>query len=120
MERTAPLELDSDALEFVLLADWPENLRGIDRLVHRMAVAEEEVITLAMVERWLPRRPTLEPDSTAEPTSPTPSKKKLPAPNKEELIAALEAHEGSVRAVAKHFGRDRRQIYRWMDNFELR
>ena len=27
---------------------------------------------------------------------------------------------GSVRAVAKHYGRDRRQVYRWMDQFGLR
>ncbi|MBZ0238914.1 MAG: helix-turn-helix domain-containing protein, partial [Deltaproteobacteria bacterium] len=27
---------------------------------------------------------------------------------------------GSVRAVARHFGRDRRQIYRWLESHGLR
>jgi transposase-like protein len=31
----------------------------------------------------------------------------------------MREHDGSVRAVARRFGRDRRQIYRWLEAFGL-
>lgn len=37
-----------------------------------------------------------------------------PVPSRDEFIAAWQELGGSVRAVARHFGRDRRQIYRWL------
>ena len=37
-----------------------------------------------------------------------------------ELEAVMNRFEGSVRAVAKHYGRDRRQVYRWLKSFGLR
>ena len=57
----------------------------------------------------------MEIDGTAsENVSPTPSRET------EELQQVLEELGGSVRATAKHYARDRRQIYRWMDQFGLR
>jgi transcriptional regulator of acetoin/glycerol metabolism len=41
-------------------------------------------------------------------------------PTRDELAAVLERLGGSVRATARHFGRDRRQIYRWLDAHGLR
>ena len=41
-------------------------------------------------------------------------------PSKEELEQTLQEHGGSIRATAKHYGRDRRQIYRWMEQYGLR
>jgi transcriptional regulator of acetoin/glycerol metabolism len=44
----------------------------------------------------------------------------LPAPpGRAELEAAL-ASQGSVSALARHYGRDRRQIYRWLKGFGLK
>jgi transposase-like protein len=43
-----------------------------------------------------------------------------PAPSRDELVAAFADTGGSVRAMARHFGRDRRQIYRWLDAHGLR
>jgi transcriptional regulator of acetoin/glycerol metabolism len=36
-------------------------------------------------------------------------------PSRDEFIAAFEQLRGSVRALARHFARDRRQIYRWIE-----
>jgi len=41
-------------------------------------------------------------------------------PSKEELLRVLEAHDFSVRATAKHYDRERRQIYRWLEHYDLR
>lgn len=38
-----------------------------------------------------------------------------PVPSRDEFIAAFEQLGGSVRALARHFARDRRQIYRWIE-----
>ena len=39
------------------------------------------------------------------------------APEREEFLRVYEASGRSVRATSKHFGRDRRQIYRWLEAF---
>lgn len=37
--------------------------------------------------------------------------------SREEFAAAMHEHGGNVSAVARHFGRDRKQIYRWMERY---
>jgi DNA-binding NtrC family response regulator len=100
-----PLMITADAVERLLLADWPENLRGLHRFIHR--VAHLEVVDVDDLD--LPA-----------PAAPAPSSARPAKPTAEQLRAALAEHDGSVRAVAKAFGRDRRQIYRWMDAYGLR
>lgn len=43
-----------------------------------------------------------------------------PIPSRDEFTAAFAALGGSVRALARHFARDRRQIYRWLEAHGLR
>ncbi|MFY0538846.1 hypothetical protein [Nannocystis pusilla] len=38
-----------------------------------------------------------------------------PPPPREELLRVLEEHEWSIRATAKHYERDRKQISRWIE-----
>lgn len=45
---------------------------------------------------------------------------RLPTPSRDEFVAVWTTVGGSVRAAARHFGRDRRQIYRWLDTHGLR
>ncbi|MCA9618596.1 MAG: sigma 54-interacting transcriptional regulator [Myxococcales bacterium] len=40
-------------------------------------------------------------------------------PTRDELLALLEHHEGSVRAVAKATGRSRAQVYRWLQKHDI-
>ena len=100
--------LEPDAAERLLRAPWPENLRGLDRVVHGLADGEGPISAEAL-DAWLPVAET-----------PEPTHGRRAAPDREVLVAALEAQGGSVRATAKHFGRDRRQIYRWMETFGLK
>jgi hypothetical protein len=41
-------------------------------------------------------------------------------PTREEFTRAFEELAGSVHGLAKRFGRDRRQIYRWLEAYGLR
>jgi transcriptional regulator of acetoin/glycerol metabolism len=54
------------------------------------------------------------------PTQPATAAAKKPIPTKAELEAAHKQLNGSVHALARHFGRDRRQIYRWLEQHGLR
>lgn len=110
--RTVPLRpLDFEAAERLLRAPWPENLRGLDRLVHAFAEGDAP-ITAEALDPWLPSAETQE--------QPERGSARRPAPDRETFVAAFEAHGGSVRATAQYFGRDRRQIYRWMETFGLK
>ena len=43
-----------------------------------------------------------------------------PLPTRDEFVTAFESLNGSVRALARHFGRERRQIYRWIEAHGVR
>jgi transcriptional regulator with GAF, ATPase, and Fis domain len=44
---------------------------------------------------------------------------RIPPPSREELLQVLKQLGGSIRATAKHFDRDRRQIYRWIRSYGI-
>ena len=110
----APLRWHPEAVEAAMLADWDENLRGIDRVVYQLRLHQGPgaLISAAHVA---PLVGDATPDASHEPPSARP-----PKPTKEELERALAEHDGSVRATARHFQRDRRQIYRWMEAYGLK
>jgi transcriptional regulator of acetoin/glycerol metabolism len=102
-------ELEVDAAQALLLAEWPDNLRGLDRLVHELAARDvDRPITAEALPAWLARDP-----------DPSPVEARRPAPDRTELLAFLEANAYNVSAAAAHFARGRRQIYRWMEQFGI-
>jgi two-component system, NtrC family, response regulator GlrR len=133
------LSFEADAAEVLLLFPWRDNLRGVDRLVHALgAAAHPAPVGVAQLPGWLqlpavkgitsgarrsrgggsgPSHPAPVGAAPAPAAVPRPRPK---APTRDELDAVLRAHGGSIRATAKHFGRDRRQIYRWIDAFGLK
>ncbi|HYQ16641.1 MAG TPA: sigma 54-interacting transcriptional regulator [Polyangiaceae bacterium] len=121
-----PLQLVPDAAEALLLHGWPENLRGLDRLVHRILALEPQAIgrrvlasvmpELASVPPQLePLRPSSQPAVSQEINPVRPSEAALDRPSREEFLAVYEGTGRNVRATSKHFGKDRRQIYRWLE-----
>ncbi|PKN58575.1 MAG: Fis family transcriptional regulator [Deltaproteobacteria bacterium HGW-Deltaproteobacteria-14] len=113
-QPAATLAFEADAVEALLLAAWPDNLRGVDRLVHQLAhLAGGAPIGRDALAPWLDTTAAAGSGATDSPQ--TPERRAAPA-SREELEAALAEH-GSVRALARWYGRDRRQIYRWLDAF---
>ncbi|MCZ7684673.1 MAG: sigma 54-interacting transcriptional regulator [Sandaracinaceae bacterium] len=124
LERAgAPATLSADAAEALLLHRWPFNVRELEQACAAIAVraagAErallehlppelrgtvESRLPLAGVASDPPLELTVRPDAT---------------PSADELARALAHFEGNVAQVAAFFGRDRRQIYRWIDRYEL-
>jgi DNA-binding NtrC family response regulator len=131
-DRHAEAELHflPDAAERVLLHPWHDNLRGLGRLVHRLAsFASEQPIGVRTLALALPElgpagespftesAPPPPGPATAPPQGSVLPKARRGVPTRDEFLAAYEASGRSVRATAKHFARDRRQIYRWLDGF---
>jgi transcriptional regulator with GAF, ATPase, and Fis domain len=121
----SPLSVDVEAAEAMLLAEWPENLRGLDRWVHRLAADGGGAVTLPRLDTLGLARDL----SSATPVAlaaaaagdPAPVVGERPAiPDAAALAALLAEHGGSVRAVARRLGRERKQVYRWIERYGLR
>ena len=127
--------LSVDTVELLLLQRWPLNLRALERLVRELTTrCHDRVVEPCDLPDWLdttsPSEPTASTRTLAAATSPTippPSifdpllaPPRPPLPSRDEFVAAFEQLGGSVRALARHFGRERRQIYRWIEAHGVR
>ena len=114
-EGGAPLAWAPEAMERAMLADWPDNLRGLDRAVYQLRthLGPGATVTPDALGALAPARPGEAPGEASAPEG-RPGK-----PSAEELRRVLEETGGSVRATAKHFQRDRKQIYRWMKAYGI-
>ncbi len=109
-----PLAWTAEAVEALLLADFPDNLRGLDRVVHRLAVEQAAApITRETIEGLVGKRGAGEGEAAQAVV------RRAPPADAAELSIVLE-REGGVMAAARWYGCDRRQVYRWMDAFGLR
>jgi transcriptional regulator with PAS, ATPase and Fis domain len=116
--QAALLELAPDAIEAIVLHPWPDNLRGLDRLIHQLAGGPQRG-TIARADLPPALRGAAAPVATA-PVAAVPPRERREAPTREELERVYRELGGSVRALAKHYGRDRKQIYRWLATHGLR
>jgi DNA-binding NtrC family response regulator len=105
-----PLDASADLVERLLLHDWPMNVRELRMVMNRLAVkaGADRVHDVADVELdpGLGREPMVDEPATA-------------APPRAELAALLRRFQGNVSEVATHYGRHRKQIYRWLERCEL-
>jgi DNA-binding NtrC family response regulator len=115
----AELTIHPDAAELLLLHGWPENLRGLDRFVHGVLSAGESVVGRRVLAALMPE---ITSDSSPPLGDTVPAGSDPPAferPSRAEFMGIYEATGRNVRATSKHFGKDRRQIYRWLEQFGI-
>jgi transcriptional regulator with GAF, ATPase, and Fis domain len=126
--------LTPDAAQRLLSYRWPDNLRGLHRLVHRVALLSPEAsigetrLREVLPELFGDEHATLLPrvhgasppvsDTLPVTTSSSPQDQGE-RPSRDELLRVYVSLERSVRATAKHFAKDRRQIYRWLDAYGI-
>jgi len=124
--KSLAMEIQPAAAERLLLHAWPDNLRGLERLAHRLLSAEQTAIGVRALAEAMPEiaQEGLGPSpatstSAPEKRSSTPARAVSDRPTREEFLAVYEASGRNVRATSKHFGRDRRQVYRWLEAFGI-
>jgi DNA-binding NtrC family response regulator len=104
--------LTAQAAERLLLHPWPRNVRELQSTMRRLClhVGERAEITRADVDA------VLEPPAgtTGAPPPTPPRRTRTPGPSREELVALLSALHGNVSRLAEHYGKDGKQIYRWL------
>ena len=105
-----------DALEGLLLDPWPHNVRGLRTALRQAevraagATCERRVeIDLAHLGAELAGRILEDVPLVGAPRGP------FERPTHAELTATLALYRGQISLVAAHFGKDRRQIYRWLE-----
>jgi DNA-binding NtrC family response regulator len=124
---SSTVALGIDAAERILLHAWPDNLRGLNRLVHRLASsAEDKPIGLRALQAAAPELFVSEGQSTAPPppedrgsSFPPGQGVGIVRPTREEFLAVYNAAGQNVTATSKYYGKDRRQIYRWLASFGI-
>ncbi len=128
-----PFRLRPDAAELVLLHAWPENLRGVDRFVHRVLASGETSVGRRVLAAVMPEileqssvdtarssdRSTAPPLESEAPPSEQTERSTSERPSREDFMRVYESTGRNVRATSKHFGKDRRQIYRWLELFGI-
>jgi DNA-binding NtrC family response regulator len=134
-QRAATFELHPVAAERIVNHAWPDNLRGLDRLVQRLVAMGDRIsVGAGLLGELMPELSDAALSGSVAPAADVPAKgRQTPAPRgatgtdppavvdptRDEFLAVYEGTGRSVRATSLHFGRDRRQIYRWLKAFGI-
>lgn len=108
-----------DAVQALLNRQWPGNVRQLDVVMERLAALcglHEVPPDAEMVER---AAAVIERGQTSTEAAPKGSVSQRKRPSEAALVAALKAHDGNKTATARSFGKDRRQVLRWMSHYGL-
>jgi len=112
--------LTGDAIEALCLHEWKLNVRELASMLRRVALERPRGGTLDA--RALPREiaTRLKPEDTQAHEDPSPPEARKGAPpGREELITLLEHFRGNVSQLARHVGRHRVQVHRWLKQHDL-
>jgi DNA-binding NtrC family response regulator len=115
------LELDAGALERMLAHPWRHNVRELRAFIHRLVHLKDgdALVQDVDVEEALGAegtRPRLAEGSYAGPIADRWSEDR---PQAADLVELLRRNKGNVARVASHYGKDTKQIYRWLKRYQL-
>jgi len=111
--ETRALALTPDALEALLLGQYPYNVRELKALLAEFfAVAGTPALDLAYLADARPELACL----VERRTQPAPAHA---GSERARLVKLLDSHGGNISAVAKQLGKPRAQVYRWLSRFGL-
>jgi DNA-binding NtrC family response regulator len=115
-----------DLAEALLLHPFRFNVRELKELATQLRIdgAELSELPLSLIQRRLePSTSSASARVTARlPTVPSqeaPPKETLPAPTRELLDALMREHRANISQVARALGRSRRQVYRYLELWDL-
>jgi len=111
--------MSADFVEALLLAAWPQNVRELAKLAQRLCLlaADAPGWELAMPDEAL-SRPVTHRASEDDARAGVGEGNRGP-PTRDELLALLARFQGNVSLVANVVKRNRKQVYRWMDDLGI-
>lgn len=116
----APPLLSGDFFEALALYAWPQNVRELKNVVRQalLMVGDEGVLKLLHLPAKL-RQVAAQPEASAveDVAESLPPQGTVPTPSELQLL--LDHFRGNVSEVARHTGKPRAQVYRWMRRFGL-
>jgi transcriptional regulator with GAF, ATPase, and Fis domain len=111
----ANIELSASFIEVALLYDWPMNVRELKTIATRLKFLNVDLLERAhfkkVIDEIAPRDD--EPSEERVEELEAPRRKR---PSREALEETLRQFGGNVTKTAKHYGRDAKQIYRWIES----
>jgi len=113
--------MEPDLVEALLLYRWPYNVRELKTLATELAVRGQGRPSLArdlIDHRLNPLPPEITESGVPRPPRSTAPQRRSP-PTREALIEVLQTEQGVVSEVARVMGRSRKQVYRWLERYEL-
>jgi transcriptional regulator with GAF, ATPase, and Fis domain len=128
LARVAPsATISTNAAEALLLYHWPFNVRELEQVISAAGVRAASVNRVRcehlpdMISGVLgPRAALKEPvanDSEPHPAMPQVARDAVPA--RDDLMAVLAYFAGNIAQVAEYFGKDRKQVYRWAERYQI-
>lgn len=114
----AKRRLSAQAAERLLLHPWPRNIRELRTAMRRLGLelGDRAEVRRADVDAVLEKPVT----KLEEPSRATGGAGRRPeVPSREELTARMAELRGNVTKLAEHYGKDAKQIYRWLKRYRL-
>jgi transcriptional regulator with GAF, ATPase, and Fis domain len=110
--------LSAQAAERLLLHPWPRNVRELQSAMRRLGlqIADRAEVRRADVEAVLELPAAARRDG---PVRPVGGGVRSGMPTREELAAQLTGLRGNVSRLAEHYGKDPKQIYRWLKRYQI-
>ena len=110
----AEITLSVEAMRLLLRHGWPLNIRELEQCLRAAMALSPQRVDVAQLPVSV-REPS--PVAGIAPPPSTPAPRTLTAEQRQrrdELCALLAANQGNISAVARHLGKDRVQIRRWI------
>ena len=110
--------LSPELAEALLLYKWPYNVREVQKVAMQLKIngANQERFELSMISDRLGISSTEQPVSSAKPE---PTRDRQPIPTRPQLEQMLREHQGRISEIAALTGRSRKQVYRWLAQYDL-
>jgi transcriptional regulator with GAF, ATPase, and Fis domain len=109
--ETQARAFDPDLFELMLLHRWEGNVRELGAAVARLAVT----LLAGTRDPDVLRQVTF----GAQPPALADERPVPPPPDAGELKRVMALFEGNISGVARYYGKERQQVYRWLDRFKL-
>ena len=109
------IELSASLVEAALLHGWTMNVREVRTISARLALLGVDMLERAHLKQVIDEMSPRE-DEPPDPSSPELEARRPRRPSRDELEETLRQFGGNVSRTASHYGREAKQIYRWIES----